>query len=70
MSFNMVANQSVGPFRDQKGLSAALTKLKMDKDKKYALNLDRWQIQEYQGTGRPHMRNMGIYGVYESQYRF
>ena len=39
----MVANQSVGPFRDHKGLSAALTKLKMDKDKKYALNLVKWK---------------------------
>ena len=43
MSFNMVANQSVGPLRDHKGLSAALTKLKMDKDKKYSLNLVKWK---------------------------
>lgn len=43
MSFNMVANQSVGSFRDHKGLSAALAKLKMDKDKKYALNLVKWK---------------------------
>ena len=43
MSFNMVANQSVGPFRDHKGLSAALTKIRMDKDKKYILNLSEWK---------------------------
>ena len=43
MSFNMVANQSVGSFRDHKGLSTALAKLKMDKDKKYALNLVKWK---------------------------
>ena len=35
MVFNMVANQSTGPVRDHKGLSAALTKLRVDsKDKK------------------------------------
>ena len=39
----MVANQSVGSFRDHKGLSTALAKLKMDKDKKYALNLVKWK---------------------------
>jgi len=43
MVFNMVANQSIGPFRDHKGLSAALTKVRMDKDKKYILNLAEWK---------------------------
>ena len=39
----MVANQSIGPLRDHKGLSAALTKVRMDKDKKYILNLPEWK---------------------------
>ena len=39
----MVANQSVGPIRDHKGLSAALTKLRMDKDKKKVQNLPEWK---------------------------
>ena len=43
MVFNMVANQSVGPFRDHKGLSAALTKLKVGKDQKCVSNLLEWK---------------------------
>ena len=40
----MVANQSTGPVRDHKGLSAALTKLKVDsKDKKRVSNLSEWK---------------------------
>jgi hypothetical protein len=39
MDFNMVANQSVGPIRDIKGLFPALVKIKMDKERKQIVNL-------------------------------
>jgi len=43
MVYNMVANQSMGPVRDHKGLSAALIKLKVEKDKKRVSNLPEWK---------------------------
>ena len=43
MVFNMVANQSTGPVRDHKGLSAALIKLRVEKDKKRVSNLPEWK---------------------------
>ena len=39
----MVANQSVGPIRDIKGLFPALVKIKMDKDRKQIVNLTDWK---------------------------
>ena len=39
----MVANQSVGPIRDIKGLFPALVKIKMDKERKQIVNLTDWK---------------------------
>ena len=44
MDFNMVANQSMGADKlDYKGLSAALVKVKMDKEKKHIVNFPEWK---------------------------
>ena len=40
----MVANQSMGADKlDYKGLSAALVKVKMDKEKKHIVNFPEWK---------------------------